>query len=352
MAPLPCFTAREHCSLILCLSWLLLGAAADDDVTARRPKYFRVNRDIETVWQRPPGEPKGIFLIAHGCQHQATDIVSDVGPDGWRLQECSRSYFGRCLGLPEEVRLRQAARRRGYVVMAVSSIGYRRCWDMAKDVDRVKAAVAHVKTAEGLPADAPVLASGASSGGAFMGPLAGVDGLAHLRCIVPQIMGIHEAPNRGVPTLFVHMPKDGRTAVSVARDRKKLKASGVRNDEIEVQPVPVTLDLLRPCLQGDVAEAVLAALASSGVLDDQGFLKDDARHRQWAFPVRKVLSGFPNVEDSLQADESCLSELMNVAWAKHEFTAQYAEDMLDFCEELGTYRRLEGDSSQKAPDEL
>lgn len=35
----------------------------------------------------------------------------------------------------------------------------------------------------------------------------------------------------------------------------------------------------------------------AGVLDENGYLKDDARHRQWAFPVRKVLSGFPNVED-------------------------------------------------------
>ena len=39
--------------------------------------------------------------------------------------------------------------------------------------------------------------------------------------------------------------------------------------------------------------------------------------------------------DSLQPDESCVAELMNVAWAKHEMTSQFAAKYFDFCEKGG-----------------
>eukprot|EP00931_Biecheleriopsis_adriatica_P028179 TRINITY_DN16847_c0_g1_i1.p1 TRINITY_DN16847_c0_g1~~TRINITY_DN16847_c0_g1_i1.p1 ORF type:complete len:172 (+),score=32.07 TRINITY_DN16847_c0_g1_i1:44-517(+) len=131
-------------------------------------RYARVGFDIETVWVLPEGKPVGIFFIAHGCKHQATDIVRES-----ELQDCSSSNFGSCLGLPEELKLRDAALIRGYVVMAVSGTGYHRCWDMQNDLGRVLQAVQHVRQAEGLEETAPVLATGASSGGAFMGRLAG-----------------------------------------------------------------------------------------------------------------------------------------------------------------------------------
>jgi len=45
------------------------------------------------------------------------------------------------------------------------------------------------------------------------------------------------------------------------------------------------------------------------------------------------------------AVEACLPERLNVAWAYHEFTAQYADDMLDFCEETGRYARNDTNAS-------
>merc|ERR1712228_40771 len=57
---------------------------------------------------------------------------------------------------------------------------------------------------------------------------------------------------------------------------------------------------------------------------------EDARNRKWVSVVRKALSG--KTSDTLVSDESCLAEEMNVAWAEHEFTSQYAEEILNFCE--------------------
>jgi len=332
MGSLTCASKLVHQGTLLAFwSTILQGVGAD-----LRPKYARVNSDIETVWQRPHAElPRGVFFIAHGCQHQGTDIFSDVGHDGWRFAECEQSNFGKCLGLPEEIRLRDAARSRGYVVMAVSGgRGLKSCWNMERDLARVDAAIRHVKAAEGLREDAPVLAYGASSGGAFVGRLTAPvakGGVPHLHCIVPEIMAVHGAPNRGVPVLFVHMPRDQRTAAAVNTDISALRKQGVRVSELQVNPRPVTAEFLAPCLNEELASEAMEALHADGLLDGAGHLKRDARERQWVPILAAVLSG-RGVQDTLMPDESCLAELMNVAWAKHEFSAQFAEQILDFCE--------------------
>jgi len=262
-----------------------------------------------------------------------------VGPDGWRFEACSSSNFGRCLGLPEEVRLRQAARKRGYLVMAISGgLGRQSCWKSRVDVHRARAAIHHVKSTEGLPEDSPVLAIGASSGGAFVGHLAAPissGGLPHLRCIVPQIMSTRHSENRGVPTMFVHMPRDDRTAQAVSSDILRLEKEGIRTAEIKVGPVPVTPELLAPCLGPGVAQDVVTALHRHGLVNEQGFLELDSRTRRWVRPVRQAVGG--RSDDTLDPDESCISEILNVAWASHEFTSQHVGDMLDFCENKGTY---------------
>mmetsp|Transcript_67024 Transcript_67024/g.187387 ORF Transcript_67024/g.187387 Transcript_67024/m.187387 type:complete len:326 (-) Transcript_67024:77-1054(-) len=316
---------------------LLPLAGAGDPLERRRPQYASVGSGaVETVWQRPAAEPpRGILFIAHGCRHQGPDIFSEVGRDGWVFEACKNTNFGRCLGLPEEVRLRAAGLAHGYVVMAVSGgSGAQSCWHGKADAPRVALAVEHVKRSEGLPEDAPVLAVGASSGGAFMGHLAAPveqGGLPHLRCIVPEISGIDARANRGVPTLFVHMPRDKRTAAAVARELGELRGRGIRSSELLVKPAPVTEQLLGQCLDAEPAADVLRAMQADKLLDEHDMLKDDARRRMWVKTVREAIAG--RSTDTLVGDESCLSELFNVAWAQHEFTSQYAEEMLKFCEQ-------------------
>jgi alpha-beta hydrolase superfamily lysophospholipase len=70
----------------------------------------------------------------------------------------------------EETALVHKALKRGYVVVAVSSVG--RCWSGAADAPRVKRAIdAVVAKNNAQLAGKPVFAFGASSGGAFVGIL-------------------------------------------------------------------------------------------------------------------------------------------------------------------------------------
>lgn len=318
---------------------------------SHRPKYARVAGDIETLWQRPQGKPKGIFFIAHGCMHQATDVFEPTGSGNWVFKECSTSNFGRCLGLPEEVHLRRTALARGYVVMAVSGgRGKQSCWSGA-DVVRVPKAVRHVLKAEKLPEDTLILATGASSGGGFVSELAlplkkpgdpGPGGLPHLKCIVPQVSSMGDLAwvvgglDRRIPTLFIYMERDGFTWDQIEDDFLTLKAQGIRTSKLKVKPHKVDAAFLSPCLGEALAEKAVESLQKNGtILDEHGFLMQDARARFWVEPIRTAIEG--RSEDTLKADESCISERMNVAWAFHEFTAQYAEEMLDFCEHRGTF---------------
>jgi len=286
---------------------------------------------VETLWQRPAAEPKGIFFIAHGCEHQGTDVFNEVGGDGWKFDSCAHSNLGRCLGLPEEVALRHYALSRGYVVMAVSGgSGVKSCWYGNSDVPKVVEAVRHVREAEHLGQDVPLIAMGASSGGAFVGLLPGAEGLGKLQCIVPQIMSVDSRVNEDVPTLFVHMAKrDVGTAARVSAAINDLKTRNVRVGEIRLEPRPITTSFLQGCVSEADAASLIQAFKDASVVDDEGFLRENSRLREWVPAARRAL---PNSPDTFEPDESCLSELMNVAWAQHEFSAQYAKEIIDFCE--------------------
>ncbi|CAJ1445966.1 unnamed protein product [Effrenium voratum] len=318
---------------LLPLLWAVSAAA-------HRPQYAKVS-GAETLWQRPEGEVKGILFIAHGCKHQATDVFSEV-TDGWKFESCARSNFGRCLALPEEVEMRNYALSRGYVVMAVSGgSGVQSCWYGERDVDKVVEAVAHVRQAENL-ATAPLLAMGASSGGAFVGLLPAAQDL-NLKCIVPEIMDVQSDLNDKVPTLFIHMPRDHRTARGVKENIQDLQDRNVRVTELSAKPRRVTSEFLQKCVTAELAKKLLRSFEEGGVIDSSGYLQEDPRARGWVSAAKELL---PEELDSLEPDESCLAELMNVAWAFHEFTAEFAPQIIDFCEGKDITRGLPTDGWQ------
>eukprot|EP00913_Durusdinium_trenchii_P023025 g21620.t1 len=107
MSPGPWLKFLLRCLLVTRALRLTGGAAL-------HPRYERVDGDVETLWQRPEGPVKGLFFIAHGCNHQAPDVFTEVTETGETFKECASSIFGKCLGLPEEVALRHYALSRGY----------------------------------------------------------------------------------------------------------------------------------------------------------------------------------------------------------------------------------------------
>jgi len=295
------------------------------------PKYERIDdipRDsIETMWQLPEGgDPvKGIVFLAHGCQHQGTDFFAGV---------CQGSNFGRCLGLPEERALVEKVRSKGYVALAVSGSGPNRCWDMDLDVARVEKAIGHVISVESLPQDTSIFAIGASSGGYFVGELAATSNLgSRLKCISPQISAVRTGLT--VPTLFIHMTRDVVTSADIQTLGAELEGRNVTCQELRVDEQAVTATLLHRCMNLTVAHTVVQALFTGGFINEEGYLLQDPRQsRDGWFSLLKGLSPFnaSPPTDSLLADESPVSELLNVAWAQHEITSKYAEDILDFCE--------------------
>ena len=77
----------------------------------------------------------------------------------------------------------------------------------------------------------------------------------------------------------------------------------------------------------EMAEKAFQALRAGGFVDAGGMLVDDPRRTNWRDAVRPVV---PEAVDSLVADASPVSEILNVAWARHEFTDAHLEESLDW----------------------
>ena len=283
-----------------------------------------------TVWQLPSNAPLGILFLAHGCNHRAIDF--------WpRSAGCTS-----CVGLPEEVRITQDALNAGLAVIAISSQDdMSRCWSIHDDGPIVVAALNSFRKKHALH-EAPLSALGASSGGAFVLQL---PRLIKLGAVVSQIMAIPPsmllAPDSSQfpPTLFVHMPRDERTAGLVKRCLRKLKADGITAAEIEAKPLQVDAHFFSgriDALSHATSAQLHAALKAGKLLDTEGKLTEDPRRSEWrnvvlAAGLQHSLPGLaPGEPDSLQPDASPLAEVLNVAWAAHEIVSDHNRATLQF----------------------
>merc|ERR1719232_1654288 len=77
------------------------------------------------------------------------------------------------------------------------------------------------------------------------------------------------------------------------------------------------------------SNAMFESLLEEGYIDDETHeLKDDPRKSKWRDVIFSKLSSPHN--DSLVADASPISEVMNVAYARHEMTNDGAREALEF----------------------
>jgi hypothetical protein len=276
-----------------------------------------------------PRFPKGLVFLAHGCHHSAGDFWSYSA-------SCPM-----CIGLPEELRITSAIVAAGWAAIALSSAdrGSSRCWDFETDGARVVPALTEFRKSNNL-SHLPLAALGVSSGGAFVLQLAKA---IPLHAVVSQIMAIppsYLVGYRGAPfppTLFIHMPRDKRTGAGVRRCLRHLNETGVRAAELRAPPIPIHPSFF--CRVPGVDEPLSHKLRRSlaPMLDSDGWLREDPRGSSWRELVRAVpevasrLPGTrPGVADSLEADVSPLSEVLNVAWAVHEITGDYMRDTMEW----------------------
>ena len=263
------------------------------------------------------------------------------------------------------------ALERGYAVVAVSSVG--RCWSVEDDGPRVRDAIFAVlgKPVNAQLARKPVFAFGASSGGAFVGTLpfiTSVDG------IIAQISGVRlpkltekaslsqelRAMGGGgqfPPTVFSHMPRDEVTSKMVDSAKTYLESMDVPVRVTELKPLAVHDEFFSERVRGvggsggrgggegrgqvgasdgseegvyaKTSAKMVAALRGAGFLDSNGYLKEDPRASDW----RQALAPMANA-DSLQPDKSPLSEVLNVAYALHELSADGFEQDVEWLEKM------------------
>jgi len=291
--------------------------------------------NVETVYEKPASPARGIVVLAHGCQHSATDF--------WpHSTECAE-----CIGLPEEVRIARAIVAAGWVAVAFSSADREmsRCWEFEVDGPRVLRALSKFRHRHGLD-ELPAAALGASSGGAFVLMLARE---LPLRAVVSQIMALPPAMLQGYngtpfpPTLFLHMPRDGRTAALVSKCVGRLSQQGRPVAEIGAPPLAVTEAFFTriPGVGGPLSARIAAALSPH--LNGERRLKQDPRRSKWRetlcadeglcalLPGRR-----PGEPDALVHDVSPVAEVLNVAWAQHEIMADYMPQTMEWIESEGT----------------
>lgn len=158
-------------------------------------------------------------------------------------------------------------------------------------------------------------------------------------------LSVHEG-NRYPPSLWIGMEKDTRTLRNMQRTARYLTQHHVTAEVLMATALPLTESYFSDRIRGlsyDTSRGIVRALHSCSLVDDTGFLLHDPRVTKWRdclglYPwvVHNISkdSGHGNdlytLADSLKADESPVSEELNVAYAMHELTANYMPDMINF----------------------
>lgn len=308
------------------------GGGADERSRSGRGVVERTEvADVDVVLRRPTAVPKGILMALHGCSHGAYDWATATECEG-------------CIGLPEELSIAMDAVQRDLIVVSPSSADrMSKCWNPEVDGPRLGKArqrahlvvnvyrwfnwmqsqvAAHLRQ---LHPNLPLFSFGASSGGAmaFLLP----QFVKSMASVAVQIMALPTSYLENLvdtvgastfpPTLFLHMERDLRSTAAIAANKQSLTARGIPTRSITLKPSRVTPGYLTGKLgiSPKVAEQIILKLTSAKFLSAAGDIVEDPRGTAW----RDALHDLDYLrQDSLVADASPLSEVLNVAWAKHE----------------------------------
>eukprot|EP00271_Cylindrocystis_brebissonii_P015516 TRINITY_DN38427_c0_g1_i1.p1 TRINITY_DN38427_c0_g1~~TRINITY_DN38427_c0_g1_i1.p1 ORF type:complete len:499 (+),score=39.80 TRINITY_DN38427_c0_g1_i1:719-2215(+) len=290
----------------------------------------------EAVWQIPD-EPKAALFLAHGCNHKATHF--------WDPHEkCPQ-----CVGLPEDRALVIGALQRGYAVLALSSSA--NCWSVkwrgSPEILQAASALQSWRKDNNLTS-LPFFALGASSGGYFISVLAhhfpfdalvimiscGVR-MAFESPITPLAREKDSSPTLPYPpSLFVHMPRDERTADGVQEAISLLKSNGVNAAELQCPEIPLSDTFFSErieCIDKDTSRQIFEALRSSSAVGEDGRLARDGRALDWSDILKRQ-----NVDLSSACKghryTDFIEEELNMAYAYHEMTSLNSSSMFDWFE--------------------
>ena len=302
-------------------------------LSSKNPHHETID-DIDVLWASPPPTfpssrhnnhppPCGILFVAHGCQHSHTDWFTDCED---------------CLGLPEELAIVDIAMKRNLLVVAISSKNRRKkCWNEKIDGPRVGRVLKQFQSRfQPYYKDVPIYAFGASSGGSFVSRLGKY---IQIEGFISQISAKKE-PHPTDCVVYLTMNRDERTdlaAKEIIRHTKKV------SKHIRLQPLAITSDSFFSNRISDISTEqsmnIVQSLRNHSYLDPLGYLSQDPRRSNWRSVVRQFAGN-----DTLIADESKLSEVMNVAFGYHELTRDGVQEGLDYCLQL--QKRSHGSSGE------
>ncbi len=274
----------------------------------------------DVLFAEPSSNVKGILFVAHGCSHSNTDWFVDC--EG-------------CIGLPEERAIVQIGLDHGLVVVAISSSNRNsKCWNLSTDVQPLGNVLLELSKRYQTHGSVPIFAFGASSGGAFVSTIATplkegfglrVDGF------LSQIAAVQN--DESTPCqVYITMNRDKRTDTNAKfLVENTTTNTKIKRKQFRIPPLPIPLDYFSsriPEITLEQSTKIVESFHAANMLDPNGYLLDDPRRTLW----REALSTIPGLEhDSLVADKSSISEVMNVAYGMHEMTRDGVEEALEFC---------------------
>ena len=304
------------------------GITTDDRLIRSQDEILE---GVRVLWTEPPrSDIRGILFVAHGCHHAATD---------W-FEDCQD-----CIGLAEELSIVQmAVEEFKYVVVAISSV--HNCWDISLDGPRV-ASILQLFQQRYFERNLPIYAFGASSGGAFvsrLGPFLEDNQYQYpnvrLQGFISQIMAA-APPSVNVPcAVYITMNRDTYTD----RAAKKYVSHYSSNNpdfgdtdfkvkHIRLAPLQITEFFFHERITKvsiPQSKDIFQTLKDHVWLDSNGFLIKDPRRydSEWSEVLRSLI---PITQDTLIADQSSLSEVLNVAYSMHELSRDGVQEALTFC---------------------
>jgi hypothetical protein len=274
---------------------------------------------IDVLWAASSrSDPCGILFVAHGCNHAHTD---------WFV--CQQG----CLGLPEEVAIVNLALERNLVVVAVSSKNrHSKCWNPEVDGPRVATVLQKIpdKYAPVSSSPLPIWAFGASSGGGFVSALGN---FMKIQGYLSQIMARQTPEGQSLSeACMVHltMQRDLMTRDMAEQIVSQVPSSSNNARHIRLPPLAISSADFFSKRIGSVSssnsKSTVQSLQQGGFLDAQGYLKQDPRGSDWRSAVQPFAES-----DTLLANQSAISEIMNVAYSMHEMSREGVAEGLDFC---------------------
>jgi GR25 family glycosyltransferase involved in LPS biosynthesis len=221
----------------------------------------------DIIYQKPQGEIKGIFLYLHGCNGYMTDMFTEYGPDGFKLDICQNKTGGKhskygydsplnrkfhCKQHADDILMRQQARERGYLVASPQGTHKDRCTSQ-NQANEIARAVEWIKKQENL-VNLPVIVAGMSAGGGAV-PKVAVKVRGSCSVLVASSSHLGGSPGRSTgfdadfwksptPVLYIHHP-EALEGSDIQSNIKDLKKNNVANAEIKVSSASLDPEVMK-----------------------------------------------------------------------------------------------------------